>query len=314
MDDMLSVKIGSLLLEKPFMNASGILGVAASSFKVLAQAGAGAVVTKSIGPYPREGNPNPSIIELTPGTFLNAVGLGNPGIEEFLHELPDFKKCGVPVIASIFGDSIEKYGEIAHRVEAAGADAVELNVSCPHAEVSQIGTDSAQTLQVVREVRRNISVPLLVKLSPNVTNIVEIARAAEQGGADAVVAINTLRALKICIDLQLPVLSHGTGGLSGHAIKPIAVAAVFQLAQSLSIPIIGCGGVYTVEDALEFFLAGASALQIGSALAKGYDIFSMLTAGVKNYLQTHEASNLGEIVGNAHKNFTKIINEKEVGK
>ncbi|MHA1733321.1 MAG: dihydroorotate dehydrogenase [Promethearchaeota archaeon] len=300
---MLSTHVGGLYLENPLMNASGILGVAPSSSKVLARAGAGAVVTKSIGPYPREGNPNPSIIELSPGTFLNAVGLGNPGIEAFLEELPEIKECGVPVVVSIFGDSIEKYGEIAGRAERAGADAIELNVSCPHAEVSTIGTDPARTEEVVGAVRANTTIPLFVKLSPNVTSVVDVALAAERGGADAVVAINTLRGVHVNVDLKLPVLSHGTGGLSGRAIKPVAVGAVFQLYQHLRIPIIGCGGIFDWRDALEFFLAGARAVQVGSALSKGYEVFGQVAAGIEGYLESNSFGSLEDIVGLAVRNF-----------
>lgn len=299
----LAVRIGSLRLEKPFMNASGILGVATSSFAKLVEAGVGAVVSKSIGPVPRAGNPNPSIVELAPGTLLNAVGLGNPGVDVFVEELPAIKACGVPVVASIFGASIDGYARVAERVERAGADAVELNVSCPHAEVSTIGTDPARTREVVAAVRDRLAGPLWVKLSPNVTDLVAIGRAAEAAGADAVVAINTLRAMSINVELQRPVLAHGTGGLSGSAIKPVAVRAVYELARALTIPVIGCGGVAMWADAVEFFLAGARAIQVGSALWEGYGVFEALARGTREYLARHGFAKLEDIVGLAARKF-----------
>lgn len=301
----LSVDVGGLKLATPFMNASGILGVASSSFARLAKSGAGAVVTKSIGPRPRFGNPNPSVVQVSPGTFLNAVGLANPGVDEFLREFPSVKACGVPVVASVFGDSVESYAEVAAKFEQAGADAVELNVSCPHAEVSDVGTDPSRTREVVRAVRAAIKIPLWVKLSPNVTDVAAIATAAEGAGADAVVAINTVRAMAIDADLQRPVLFHGTGGLSGRAIKHVALAAVYQLASAVDVPVIGCGGVSNWRDAIEFFLAGASALQVGSALAGDHDALSKMAAGVKNYLEARGASGVRDLVGLARKNHER---------
>ncbi|KKN59248.1 hypothetical protein LCGC14_0544180, partial [marine sediment metagenome] len=287
-------------LKSPIILASGILGVSYSSMKRVVDAGAGAVTSKSIGPKPRKGYKNPSIIEVYPGTFLNAVGLGNPGIENFLSEIREIKEHSITLIVSVFGDTNESYLNVATKVEGAGADAIEINISCPHAEVSSIGIDKDLTYEIVKFLKNSISIPLFVKLNPNVTNIEEIALAAERGGADGVVAINTVAALKIDVNTKRPILSHGSGGLSGKAIHPIAVKKVFDLYKVLKIPIIGCGGINSWLDVVEFFLAGASAVQIGTALYSGAEIISEINKGVVNYLKENKFKSIMDIKGLAH--------------
>ncbi|MHA2394147.1 MAG: tRNA-dihydrouridine synthase, partial [Promethearchaeota archaeon] len=217
---MLEINLSGLKLKSPLILASGILGVSYSSMKRVIDAGAGAVTSKSIGPKPRKGYKNPSIIEISPGTFLNAVGLANPGIEDFISEIKKIKEHEIPLIVSVFGDTNEIYRDVAVKAEKTGADGIEINISCPHAEVSSIGTDKEQTYSLVKSLKEKLEVPLFVKLNPNVTDIVEIALAAEKGGADAVVAINTLSAMVIDINTKRPILAHGSGGLSGRAIHP----------------------------------------------------------------------------------------------
>ena len=297
---MLETNISGLKLNSPIILASGILGVSFSSMKRVIDAGAGAVTTKSIGPEPRKGYKNPSIIEIYPGTFMNAVGLGNPGIDNFISEIKEIKKLNIPLIVSVFGDTDATYVEVAKKAEEAGADAIELNISCPHAEVSSIGIDRELTFSLVSTVKNKLSIPIFVKLNPSVTNIGEIALAAEKGGADAIVAINTVAALKIDVNTKRPILSHGSGGLSGKAIHPIAVKKVYDLYKILSIPIIGCGGIDTWEDIVEFFLAGASAVQIGTGLYQGTKIIDEINKGLIKYLRENEYKSIRELTGLAH--------------
>ena len=298
---MLEINLSGINLKSPIILASGILGVSYSSMKRVIEAGAGAVTTKSIGPISRKGYKNPSIIEIYPGTFMNAVGLGNPGIEEFLSEIKEIKKYNIPLIVSVFGDTNEMYLDVAAKAEKAGADAIEINISCPHAEVSSIGINKNATFKLVQYLKKNLSVPLFVKLNPNVTDLSEIALAAEKGGADGVVAINTVAALKIDVKSKMPILAHGSGGLSGKAIHPIAVKKVYDLYKVLKIPIIGCGGIDSWQDVVEFFLAGASAVQIGTALYKESEIITEINKGVIRYLKDNGYKSIIDIKGLTHK-------------
>lgn len=304
---MLNINLCGLNLKTPIILASGILGVSYSSMKRIFDAGAGAITTKSIGPTPRKGYKNPSIIEIYPGTFLNSVGLGNPGIDEFVSEIKEIKKSEVKLIVSVFGNDNDSYIATAKKAEEARADAIEINISCPHAEVSSVGIDKNLTYSLVSAMKKTISIPIFVKLNPNVTDLTEIALSAEKGGADAVVAINTVSAMKIDVNTRRPVLSHGSGGLSGKAIHPIAVKKVYDLYKILKIPIIGCGGVSNWEDVVEFFLAGASAIQIGSALYNGPEIVDNLTRELKIYLGKNKIKSISELTGAAHNFKTQEV-------
>jgi len=304
---MLELNISELKLNSPLILASGILGVSYSTMKRLVNAGVGAITTKSIGPKPRKGYKNPSIIEVYPGTFLNSVGLGNPGIDNFITEITEIKKFKFPLIVSVFGDSIESYISVALKAERAGADAIEINISCPHAEVSSIGIDKNLTFSIVKSMKEELKVPLFVKLNPNVTNLGEIALAAQNGGADAVVAINTLAAMKVDINTKRPILSHGSGGLSGNAIHPIAVKMVYDLYKLLEIPIIGCGGASNWEDVKEFILVGASAVQIGTALYQGVEIITSIINGLKKFLTDNDYSSISQLKGLAHEFKTQEV-------
>lgn len=304
---MLEINLSGIKLKSPIILASGILGVSYSSMKRVIDAGAGAVTTKSIGPIPRKGYRNPSIIEIYPGTFMNAVGLGNPGIADFVPEIEKIKNHNIPLIVSVFGDTDEVYLDVATKAENAGADAIEINISCPHAEISSIGIDRNLTYELVKFLKESISIPLFVKLNPNVTNIEEIALAAEKGGVDGVVAINTVAALKIDVNTKRPILSHGSGGLSGKAIHPIAVKKVFDLYNVLKIPIIGCGGIDSWQDVVEFFLAGASAVQIGTALSNEVKIITEINKGIISYLKDNAYQSLYDIRGLAHQFKTQEV-------
>ncbi|NMC07456.1 MAG: dihydroorotate dehydrogenase [Candidatus Lokiarchaeota archaeon] len=297
----LETSLCGLRFRNPIILASGVLGVTGAILtRLVKEHGIGGITSKSIGPVPRAGYLNPSVIELEPGTCLNAVGLANPGIDEFLTEIPEIEHEGVPLIVSIFGDTEDQYADMARKVEQAGVDAVELNISCPHAKVSSIGADPYLTASVVSKVKAAVKIPVIVKLNPNVTSIVDIGRAAESAGADALVAINTVRGMAIDIEIGKPLLANKSGGVSGKAIKPMAIKAVYDLYESVRIPIIGCGGVLTGRDVIEFMLAGASAVQVGTAFFKGLGIIDAMKRDMIDYMQRHAVQKLADIVGKAH--------------
>lgn len=304
MADQLECQIAGLTFANPLILASGILGVAPSSMVRLYKAGIGGITTKSVGPISRIGYPNPSIIEIDDGTFLNSVGLANPGIDAFLPEIREIKtKSSIPLIVSVFGDGPEGYAEIARKAENAGADAIEINVSCPHAEVASIALSPDLTELFTRTVKEAVSIPVFAKLTPNIADIIPIAQAAEKGGADAIVVINTLRGLALDVETGRPLLSHGIGGLSGRAIRSVGVRVLYELFPHITIPIIGCGGIYTWQDVLEYISAGATTVQIGSAFYLGDQIIPEILSGLKSYLKSHGISHLQELRGRAH-NFT----------
>ncbi|MFH1327746.1 MAG: dihydroorotate dehydrogenase [Candidatus Bathyarchaeota archaeon] len=299
----LKIEIVGLKMANPVMNASGILGKTASSLLRLAESGVGAVVTKSIGKDPRRGYENPTIVEVK-GGLINAMGLPNPGVKEYVKELGvATKNLNIPTIASIYGFSPEEYEYVAKKMEKTGVSAIELNVSCPH--VKEVGIEIGQSKddlsKVVKKVKSAVKIPMIVKLNPNVSNIVSMARIVEKAGADAVVTINSLRAMAIDVETGKPILGGKFGGLSGSAIKPIAVRCVYEIFEAVDIPIIGCGGINSWEDAVEFFLAGASAVQVGTALMhRDLKVFREITDGLEKYLRKKKFQNVGEIVGLSH--------------
>lgn len=295
----LTIEAGGLALSNPTILAAGILGTTGASLKRVASMGAGAVVTKSIGVEPRYGHPNPSLVRLECG-YINAMGLSNPSYKEFLPELDVAKQAGVPVIASIFGADEAEFKEVAQGLP--GASAYELNVSCPHASGygMQVGTDPALVRSITKAVKGVVKAPVWVKLTPNVTDIVAIGMAAREGGADAIVAINTLKAMAIDIDSGYPILGNIHGGLSGPAIKPVAVRCVHSLYGALDIPVIGAGGISNWADAVEFMMAGASALEIGSAVYDDIGIFAAVSMGLSDYLD-RKNTKLKDLIGLSHK-------------
>lgn len=303
MSSRLVTEIAGLKLTNPTMLAAGILGLSGPFLRRIAEAGAGAVVTKSVGLKPRMGYPNPTVVQVDCG-LLNAMGLPNPGIHHFGEELSEAKKGRVPVIVSIYGFSPEDFAEVAMVAAEAGADALELNVSCPHVEKtgSEIGRNPRLVAEVVEKVKTEVDKPVFVKLTPNVADIVEVAEAAAKAGADAITAINTVRAMAIDVETTRPILANKIGGLSGRAIKPVAVRCVYEIHRQVEVPVIGCGGVTTWQDAVEFMLAGASAVQIGTAVAfEGLDVFRSVARGIDSYLERMGFGSVKEIVGLAHK-------------
>ena len=295
----LALEITGLELENPIILAAGVLGTTGSSLKRMADLGAGAVVTKSIGSEPKEGHPNPTMVKLDCG-FLNAMGLPNPSYKDFQDELAIARQGGIPVIASVFGAHPDEFAEIITGLQ--GADAYELNVSCPHASGygAVVGTDPVLVEEITRAAKKATKAPVWVKLTPNVTDIVVIGEAAQKGGADAVVAINTVRGMAVDIHSGYPILGNIYGGLSGQAIRPVAVKCVFDLYKALDIPIIGVGGVGNWQDAVEIMMAGASAVQIGSAVYDDVNIFNKICTGLSGYLSDKNYT-LHDIIGLAHR-------------
>jgi dihydroorotate dehydrogenase (NAD+) catalytic subunit len=283
--------------------ASGILGYSAESLKSMIEAGAGAVVTKSVGLKPRVGFANPTVVQAECG-LINAMGLPNPGILEYVHEIRRAKPVlGGPLIVSVYGFSVEEYATTAQKAAEAGADAVELNVSCPHVKEtgSEIGQNPKILREVVGKVKAKVQKPVIVKLSPNVTDIVQMAETAAEAGADAITAINTVRALAIDVETTQPILSNKRGGLSGPAVKPIALRCIYDIYEKVRTPLIGCGGITGWRDAVEFLLAGASAVQIGTAIAlKDPTVFKAINHGISVYLKKKKLGSVEEIVGLSH--------------
>lgn len=299
---LLQIKLCGVRLKTPLMLAAGILGLSGSLLRRVAQAGAGAVVTKSIGYEPREGYANPTVVEVTAG-FINAIGLSNPGFHAFKQEISEGQKAGKPVFVSVFGATPQEVREIVEGLEETEPAGYELNVSCPHGGKYGVivGQDPDLVKAMTYELRKVTKRPLIVKLSSNVTDIVEIGLAAQQGGADAVTAINTIKAMVIDPELWKPILANKVGGLSGPAIKPIAVRCVYELAKKLDIPIIGVGGISTWQDVVEFLLAGAHAVQIGSAVAqKGLTVFNQVSKGLRSYLIRRNLDHITQLIGKAH--------------
>ena len=300
----LNVRVASLELRTPTVLASGILGYSAESLQRIAEAGAGAVITKSVGAEPRLGYPNPTVVQVKAG-LINAMGLPNPGIGEYTEEISYAKSIlKVPLIVSVFGYTAEEYATVARKAAEAGADAVELNVSCPHVKKtgSEIGQDPKILAEVVAKIKAAIRKPVIVKLSPNVADIAEIAKAAVKAGADALTAINTVKAMAIDAETQMPVLSNFKGGLSGPAIKPIALRCVYDIFEAeVKVPILGCGGITDWRDAVEFLLAGASAVQVGTGVAlEEPSVFQAINKGLQSYLKKKGYRSVKEIVGLSH--------------
>jgi len=298
----LRTEIAGVALRNPTMLASGFLDETGGSMARVYLAGAGAVVTKSVGPEPREGYPNPTIVELDEG-LLNAVGLPNPGIIEYEHEVKRALAAGAVVIGSVYGKDADEYATVAAKMATYGVKAIELNFSCPHAK--GLGTEIAQHEEAVREftraVKDAVSLPVFPKLSPNVQDIATFAVAAEEGGADGIVAINTLKAMAITPELKLPSLANRFGGLSGPAIRPVGVRAVYDICEKVHVPVIGVGGVGSGRDALEYIMAGASAVQVGTAIiSKGLGIFEAIAKEMASLLEEAGFNSVSEAIGVAH--------------
>ncbi len=296
----LAVEIAGIKLKNPVMPASGTFGYGEEYAPFIDLEKLGAIITKGLSLKPKAGNPTPRIAETISG-MLNAIGLQNVGIDGFInHKLPFLRELNTPVIVNFFGNTLEEYGEVAKRLsdipEIAG---VELNISCPNVKQGGIvfGTDPRAAAEVVTQVRRNLAKPLIVKLTPNVTDITVVARAVEEAGADAISCINTITGMAVDIRTRRPRLANRTGGLSGPAIRPIAVRMVHQVVQAVKVPVIGVGGIVRPMDALEFFIVGATAVQVGTANFVEPGIMQTIIDGIEEFLVEEGLSDIKELIG-----------------
>jgi len=300
----LAVRCAGVNLRNPFLLASGVWGESGESLAGAWNAGAGGVITKSIGSVPRPGYPNPTVETYERWGLLNAMGLPNPGIDEYPREIEIARKAGATVIGSVFGGNAEEFARLAVRMAATGVVALELNLSCPHAEGfgTEVGGTPADVERIVRAVTKEVSIPVIAKITPNTNDAAGLAVAAERGGASAVSAINTLRAIAIDVHLRRPVLSHGLGGLSGSAIKPVGLACVWQIFEKVSIPVVGVGGIASAQDALEYVMAGARALEVGTQVTfEGIGAFGRLSRELSLLLDELGISRIEDAVGVAHR-------------
>lgn len=296
----LRVNIGSLELQNPVMTASGTFGYAREFEKLVNLHRLGGVVVKGISLAPRAGNPPPRIVE-TPCGMLNAIGLQNVGVKRFIEEKMTYlRTINVPVIVNILGDTVEEYSEITRMLaDTEGIAALEVNISCPNVKKGGVafGNDPRMAAAVTSAVKEVSTLPVMVKLSPNVSDVTLVARAVEDGGADSVSLINTLIGMAIDLETRKPVLANVIGGLSGPAVKPVALRMVYQVAQVVNIPVIGIGGIDCTEDALEFLLAGASAIQVGTANFVNPRVSEDIVEGMSSYVKTNRLDSIRDLIG-----------------
>ena len=302
MEPSLATSVGTIKLDKPAMLASGILGISLDVFNRLYRSGAGAVVTKSLSSEPWEGYPNPTIFSVNGGGWMNAVGLSNPGASNFAKMIESNKD--VPIIVSLVGSIPEDFEMMINEFKNCNVTAFELNLSCPHvAKVGlEVGDDPELVKKIVTTVKNSTNIPVIAKVGLGTTDYLNTVKIAIDSGIDAITAINTVRAMAIDVETQRPILSNKFGGLSGTPIKPIALRCVYEIASKYDVPIIGCGGISTWEDAIEFFLAGASAIQLGSAIGDNWiNVFDDINKGVLQYMKQKNYSTIDEMVGLAKK-------------
>ena len=300
--DAIAVKMGNLQLSNPAVLASGVHGSSLDKVLAALKFGAGAAVTKSIGALPREGYPEPTLVEVE-GGWVNAAGLPNPGADKFSEQLARVRGKGLPIVVSIFGGDAEEFARVVTALDGNDFRAYELNLSCPHVAGvgTEVGHDPEEVSRATKAVKRSTRKPVFAKLSPNTDRLVEVAEAAVDAGVDGLTAINTVRAFPIDIETGRRALSNGFGGLSGGAIRPVALRCVYELREALDVPIMGCGGVATWEDAVQFFLAGADAVQVGTSTIRKLDRFNDINLGILAYLEKKGLRRLGDLVGAAHR-------------
>lgn len=295
----LRVNLAGVELKNPVMTASGTFGSGEEFSEFTDLNSLGAVVTKGVANVPWEGNPTPRVAEVY-GGMLNAVGLQNPGIDLFIkRDIPFLKKYDTKIIVNVCGKSVSDYCEVVERLGDEPVDMLEINISCPNVKEGGIafGQDAKAVEMITREVKKYAKQPVIMKLSPNVTDITEMAKGAEAGGADVLSLINTITGMKIDIHKKQFVLANKTGGMSGPAIHPVAVRMVYQVSQAVSLPIIGMGGIMTAEDAVEMMLAGASAVSVGTANFRNPAVTMEIIEGIKTYLKEQGIENVKDLVG-----------------
>jgi dihydroorotate dehydrogenase (NAD+) catalytic subunit len=297
-----SVNLCGVTLKNPVMTASGTFGSGAEFSEFVDLNRLGAVVTKGVANVPWPGNPTPRVAEVY-GGMLNAVGLQNPGIELFCkRDIPFLRQYDTKIIVNVCGHSTQDYCEVVERLAEEPVDLLEINISCPNVKEGGIafGQNANAVEAITKEVKKVAKQPVIMKLSPNVTDITEMARAAEAGGADALSLINTITGMKIDIDRRRFVLANKTGGMSGPAIHPVAVRMVYQTAQAVSIPIIGMGGIASAEDAIEMILAGATAVSIGTANFNDPKVSEKVAFGIEDYMKKYNVADIRELIGAVH--------------
>lgn len=300
MKPSLSTSIGPIQIERPTMLASGILGISLDVFNRIYNAGAGAVVTKSLSKEPWEGYPNPTIFSVKGGGWLNAIGLSNPGAPYFAKMISQNKE--IPIIVSLVGSVEDDFTFMIKQFESCKILAFELNLSCPHVEKVglEVGDDPELVKKIIKKIKSVTKTPIIAKVGLGTTNYLDTVLAAQESGADAITAINTLRAMAIDVETERPILSNKIGGLSGTPIKPIAIRCVYEISSKYDIPIIGCGGISSWEDAVEFILAGASAVQLGSVVGDNWlSVFDEINNGIMKYMEKKGFSKIEEMIGRA---------------
>ena len=298
----LVTSIGKIQLERPVMLASGILGISLDVFNRLYRSGAGAVVSKSLSTEPWDGYPNPTIFSVNGGGWINAVGLSNPGAPNFAKMIES--NNDVPIIISLVGSIPEDFEMMVKQFKNCKVTAYELNLSCPHvAKVGlEVGDDPELVKKIVSTMKNSTDVPVIAKVGLGTTHYLNTVNAAIDSGIDAITAINTIRAMAIDVETQRPILSNKFGGLSGTPIKPIALRCVYEISSKYNIPVIGCGGISTWEDAVEFILAGSSAIQLGSAIGDNWmHVFNDINQGILQYMKRKGYSKIDEMIGLAKK-------------
>ncbi|MBM3896653.1 MAG: dihydroorotate dehydrogenase [Thaumarchaeota archaeon] len=296
----LSTSIGPIQIERPTMLASGILGISLDVFNRIYKSGAGAVVTKSLSKEPWEGYSNPTIFSVKGGGWINAIGLSNPGATYFAKMISQNKI--VPIIVSLVGSIPDDFTFMIKQFESCKVLAFELNLSCPHVEKVglEVGDDPELVKKIIKKIKSVTKIPIIAKVGLGTTHYLDTVSAAKDSGADAITAINTLRAMAIDVETERPILSNKIGGLSGTPIKPIAVRCVYEISSKYDIPIIGCGGISSWEDAVEFILAGASAVQLGSVVGDNWlDVFGDINNGIMKYMEKKGFSKIEEMIGRA---------------
>jgi len=296
----LSTDIAGIQLRNPLLLASGFLGISQEIFNRLYSCGLGALVSKSISVYPLEGYRGPTVLSLGEKVYLNAIGLANPGGEAFANEIINNK---IPLIVSIVGSSTSDFPKLISKFDKLNILGYEVNLSCPHVAKMgmEVGDDPTLVIEIIKTIKSKTKKPVIIKVGIGNTDIIKLADIIQESGANAITAINTIRSMAIDVETGMPILSNKVGGLSGNPLKPIGVRCVYEISKKVSIPVIGCGGIFTWEDALEYFLAGATAIQLGSVIGYGgLESFDQIKGGIVKYLEKKGRKSIKEIIGIAH--------------
>lgn len=298
--NMLSIEVAGIHLRNPLLLASGFLGISQEIFNRLYNDGLGAIVSKSISVSPLEGYKGPTVVSLGEKGYLNAIGLANPGSDAFANEIINNQ---TPLIVSIVGSSASEFPKLISKFDKLNILGYEINLSCPHVAKMgmEVGDDPELVIKIIKTIKSKTKKPIIIKVGIGNTDILKLATIIQESGADAITAINTIRAMAINVETGMPILSNKIGGLSGIPLKPIGVRCVYEISKKVTIPVIGCGGIFTWEDALEYILAGATAIELGSVIGyEGLKAFNQIKLGLIRYLEKKGYKNIKEIVGLAH--------------